>query len=388
MILIQNIDVYAPEPLGKKDVFIAGGRIEYAGEEFQAPPEICTIIDGSGKILIPGLIDSHVHVTGGGGEGGMTTRADSLPFTALLKGGVTTVLGMLGTDGTTRSIEELLAKIKGINELGLTAFGLTGSYEYPPVTLTGSVQKDIVFLSEIIGAKTAVSDHRSSHLSNHELIRLASQVRTGGMIGGKAGALVVHLGTGKQGLTPVFDALEQSDLPVTVFRPTHLNRNAELLKSSREFLKRGGWVDYTCKISSDHPPAKVIRDLIKKHGKGGLDLSRVTVSSDGWGSYSSYDSDGAVTRIGLSSVSALLTELKDLVLTEKVPLDQALPFFTTNPAAAMGLPMKGSIRRGCDADLLLMNKSLEIETVIARGKILLDKGKPQIRIPFSDESRS
>ena len=98
----------------------------------------------------------------------------------------------LGTDSFTRSVENLVAKAKGLNEEGITTYCLTGAYEYPSPTLTGRVDKDIAYINEVIGCKLAISDHRSSHVTRQELLRLATQVRLGSLIGGKPGEMGIR----------------------------------------------------------------------------------------------------------------------------------------------------------------------------------------------------
>lgn len=73
---------------------------------------------------------------------------------------------------------------------------MPGPTDTPPPTITGSVKKDIVFVDEIIGVKLALSDHRAPNISTEELIRLASDVRTAGMVSGKPGIIVAHMGSG------------------------------------------------------------------------------------------------------------------------------------------------------------------------------------------------
>ena len=77
---------------------------------------------GEGLLLTPGFIDSHVHVLGGGGEGGFANRTPEATMEGLTKFGVTTVIGCLGTDGIGRDICALVAKTKGLNEQGMSAY--------------------------------------------------------------------------------------------------------------------------------------------------------------------------------------------------------------------------------------------------------------------------
>ena len=77
----------------------------------------------------------------------------------LTKFGVTTVVGCLGTDGIGRDMCALVAKTKGLNEQGMSAYCYTGSYQIPVHTLTDSIVKDIMMIQEIIGTgEIAISD--------------------------------------------------------------------------------------------------------------------------------------------------------------------------------------------------------------------------------------
>ncbi|HZK10329.1 MAG TPA: beta-aspartyl-peptidase [Clostridia bacterium] len=370
MILIKNIHVYAPEDLGIKDVFVSGEKITLIENEIPAFHKDIKVIDGKGKILIPGLIDNHVHITGGGGEGSFKSRVPEITLSKLLKGGITTVVGLLGTDGSTRNIENLVAKAKALKEEGLSAYVHTGSYAYPPISLTGSPGKDILFVEEVLGVKIALSDHRSSSITNNELARLASEVRVAGMLSAKPGIVVVHMGEGKRGLEPILEILDSTDLPIKTFRPTHVNRNPQLLKQALAFAKKGGNIDLTCGEKNELSTASVLRQAEKLM----VPRENITLSSDGYGSFSDYDQFGNLSHIGVASVSILFKELRDLVLVEGFDLERALIFFTSNVAKALHLyPDKGCIKENSHADLLILDKDLALSSLIARGRLLLHK---------------
>ena len=372
MLLVKNAEVYAPVFLGKKDVLIAGGKIEHIADEIEVPKVPCEVIDAANLKLIPGLIDQHVHVTGGGGEGGFKTRTPEVNLSELIKGGITTVVGLLGTDGITRSIENLYAKIMALNEEGITAYMLTGAYDYPSPTLTGEVDKDIVLIEKVLGVKLAISDHRAPNVALRQLIQLASKVRVAGMLGGKPGMVTLHMGDAKSGLKPVFDSLENAAIPVTVFRPTHVNRNPQLLEEAYQYVEKGGFIDLTCGMTGQNSPA----DCIREAGKRNLPVNHITISSDGQGSWSNYDEQGTLLEIGVSSVESIYNEFKKMVQNYDMKIEEALPFVTENVADALGLKgEKGCIKEGADADLLLLDENLGIHTVIAKGKVLLAKGE-------------
>lgn len=376
MILIKSIEVYSPKNIGIKDVLVANGKIALIEENIQIFSDKIKIIDGAGKKLIPGLIDNHVHITGGGGEGSFKTRVPEITLSKLVEGGITTVIGLLGTDSTTRNVENLIAKAKALKEEGISVYVHTGSYGYPSITLTGSVKKDITFLDEVIGVKISLSDHRSPSLSKEELSRLASDARVAGMLSGKAGIVVVHMGSGKKGLGLINEILDETDIPIRTMRPTHVNRKDELLMESFEYAKKGGIIDLTCGIYRDLAPGNVVL----KAEKLGVPLENITISSDGYGSWSKYDEFGTIEEIGVSSVSSLYIELKTMVLDLNFDLEKALGFFTSNVSKALNLyPKKGIISEKSDADLLIIDDDLNLLYVIANGKLMLNEGNLTVK---------
>ena len=229
--LIKNADVYAPEHLGLKDLLLEGGKIALIAPRGAVPESFPTlrVFDAQAQVLAPGFIDLHVHVTGGGGEDGFSSRSPESRLTDFSTAGVTTLVGLLGTDGVARSLEALYAKVCALTEEGVDCRMLTGAYGYPSPTLCGSVERDLVLIDRVIGAKIALSDHRSSEITYEELLRLATAVRRGGMLGGKAGLLTLHMGDGREGLSKLFRAAKESEVPLNSFLPTHVSRNGNLL---------------------------------------------------------------------------------------------------------------------------------------------------------------
>ena len=372
MLLIKNAEIYTPAYIGKKDVLLAGGKIEFIANEIKEPEMPCEVIDANGLKLIPGLIDQHVHITGGGGEGSFHTRTPEIELSELIKAGITTVVGLLGTDGVTRTVENLYAKTMALNEESVTAYMLTGAYDYPSPTITGEPDKDIVFLEKVLGVKLAISDHRAPNVTVDELIKLASKTRVAGMMSGKPGMVVLHMGSGKGGLEPVFEALEKTNIPIGIFRPTHVGRSKTLIEEGYKLLEMGGYIDLTCGSRKSGGPTKHVLEAMKRK----LPLEHITISTDGHGSWSRYDKFGKLLQIGVSSTESLMKELKYMVTEGKVSLEKALPFFTTNVAGGLGLSdKKGCVQMNADADMILLNDNLEVDTVIAKGNILMQNEK-------------
>ncbi len=385
--IIKNIKVYAPEYMGVQDVLLVNDKIAAVGNdiraEFNAPVEVIEI-DGSGKILVPGFIDSHVHLLGGGGEGGFATRTPEATLTGLTTAGVTTVVGCLGTDGVARDMSALLAKARGLQEEGVTTYIYTGSYRIPVKTITGDIMKDIMSVDKIVGiGEIAVSDHRSSQPTFEEFCRAISEARVGGMLSGKAGIINIHLGDGKRKLELLQRAVDETEIPITQFLPTHINRNEELFKDCIEFAKRGGFVDFT---GSEDPEFWEKQDGEVRFSKGlrrllesGVSQDNFTLSSDAQGSLPIFNEKKEFVGIGVGKSTCLLKSIKDAVFTENLPLETVIRAVTSNPAKVLKLKNKGKIQRDMDADLCLLDEStLDIDTVIAKGRIMVQNKQPVV----------
>jgi beta-aspartyl-dipeptidase (metallo-type) len=388
MLLLQNADVLAPEPLGRQDLLVGGGRILWMGPAGSRPaigPTLeADVLDLAGARLVPGLVDGHVHVTGGGGEAGFRTRVPPVPLTRFTKGGVTSVVGLLGTDDVTRTPGELLATVYALREQGLSAWGYTGGYHLPPATLTGTVRGDLVYLEPILGiGEVAISDHRSSQPTADELLRLAADAHVAGLMTGKAGILHLHLGDGPRGLEPVRHALETSELPPRVFHPTHVNRRRALFDEALALARHGSTIDVTAFPVEDGEDAWSAADAIVRYFESGAPSERLTVSSDAGGCLPCFDGDGRVCRMDVGSAGALMATVREL-LARGLPLERVLPPFTSNPARLLRLAGKGRIATGADADLVALDGDGQVQTVLARGVLHVADGHAVRRGTFED----
>ncbi|WP_217317791.1 beta-aspartyl-peptidase [Rhodanobacter sp. C03] len=374
--LLRNAQVHAPEPLGQQHLLLGGGRILWMGAALSELPATLAVetIDLQGRRLIPGLIDAHVHVTGGGGEAGFRTRVPPLGVSRFTRAGITTVIGLLGTDDVARGPRDLLATVYALREEGLSALAFTGGYHVPPRTLTGSVRGDLVLIEALIGiGEVAISDHRSSQPTLDELLRLAADAHVAGLMTGKAGVLHLHLGDGPRGLELVRRALAQSELPPRVFHPTHVNRRKALFDEALELAAHGCTIDLTAFPVEEGEDAWSAADGLIRFLDSPAPAERITVSSDAGGCLPVFDGDGHVCRMGVGESGALLETLNE-VLARGVPLERALPAFTSNPARLLRLAAKGQIRVGADADLVALDATGAAHDVIAGGVVHVRDG--------------
>ena len=377
MILLQRCDIYAPEPLGRRDLLCAGGTIVAMEQEIPVPAGLpVTVIDAAGLRLIPGLIDPHAHIAGAGGEGGPATRTLELQLGQFLQAGITTVIGCLGTDGFTRNVEAVLMKAKALKAEGISCWIYTGAYQVPTPTLLGDVGRDIALIEEVIGAgEISISDHRSSFPTVEELIRLAGHARVGGMLAGKAGIVNIHMGDARQPFAPLEEVVRRSEISHRQFLPTHCNRNDYIFEDAKTYGKEG-YVDITTSSYPYFPeyeikPAKTISLLTE----AGVPIEHITFSSDGGGSLPHFDSKGNLVKLVQGEPRSLLTEIIDAVQEEGVPLEQALQVATANPATILRLPGKGRIAVGMDADAVLLDNENTLHTMVARGALMIRDGE-------------
>ena len=382
--IIRNAKVYQPEYAGRKDILILNGKIAAVGENLTADFGGCIEvreIQGEGMAAVPGFIDSHEHILGGGGEGGFHTRTPEASLKDLTMNGITTVVGCIGTDGIGRDMTALLAKAHGLENEGISTYAYTGSYQVPVRTLTDSILKDIMMLDKVIGVgEVAISDHRSSQPTFQEFARIAADARVAGMLSGKAGIINVHLGDSPRKLDLIQKVVHDTEIPASQFLPTHVNRNAALFDDCLQFAKEGGTIDFTGNEDIDYweticdevRVCKGIRRLLDM----GISSDRFTISSDGQGSMPVFNAKGEFQGIGIGKASCLLKEVRECVQKEDIPLETAVKGITSNPASVLKLSGKGHIKPGYDADICLLKEdALTLDTVIAKGQVMVQDGK-------------
>lgn len=384
LLLLRNADVYAPEALGRRHLLLGGGKLLWMGADEPALPTAleAEVVDLDGARLVPGFIDGHVHVSGGGGEAGFATRVPAPLLSRYTMAGVTTVIGLLGTDDASRNTAELLSHVYALREQGLSAWGYCGGYHVPPTTLTGSVRGDIALVEPLIGiGELAISDHRSSQPTLDELLRLASEAHVAGLMSGKAGIVHLHLGDGGSGLDLVRQALDTSELPARVFQPTHVNRRKALFEEALALAKRGCHVDITAFPVEEGEDAWPADEALVRYLDSGAPPERVSISSDAGGCLPCFDGDGRVCGMDVGHSGAMTDTLKAL-LARGLPLERALPAFTSNPAALLRLAGKGQIAVGADADLVVLDAQANVRDVWAGGVAHVRAGQPVRRGMF------
>ena len=370
--LIEGAEIFSPTHLGQQDLLVADGRIAWMGKGLTVPANWpLHRVDGRGRYLVPGLVDPLAHITGGGGEGGFAFRTPELAASESLKAGVTTLVAALGTDSLTRTPAQVLGKVREFRAAGVSAFMYTGSYHLPVKTLTGTVESDIILIPEVLGVgEVAISDHRSSAPTHHELARLASEARVAGLLAGKSGVSFFHIGDGKGALAPLRALRDETDIPLRQLYPTHCNRNPWLFAEAIEWGKAGGWVDLTTSSFPDllEDGERLAADAFLELLAANVPAERITFSSDANASLPRFDGEGRLIEMRCGQIASLWQQCVRATRLG-VSLERALAAVTSNPAQALGLGSKGRIGVGQDADLLLVHdRTFAIERVMSGGQ--------------------
>lgn len=372
--LLRVGSIYAPELLETNDILFTDGRIAALGRDIEIPAGWpIRVVEARHLTAVPAFIDQHVHVTGGGGEGGCATRCPEITVHEIASMGIGTVVGVLGTDSISRSPADLLAKVRGLKAEGISAYMYTGAYRVPPPTLTGDIQRDLAWIPEVIGlGEIAISDHRSSQPRQDEIERLVSDTRVGAMLAGKRGICHFHLGDGKRGLEPLRRLLTDTEIPADQVIPTHVNRHPALLEEAAAYaLAFNACVD----VTAFEEPGDGLSgfDAVSLLLERGVPSERITMSSDCNGSLPEFDTQGTYLGMKVARNTTLIADWQRLVREGVLPLESALGLISTSVARVLGLhAQKGRLAIGFDADVTLLDNELQPQQTFVAGKCIYD----------------
>ena len=369
--LIKNANLYTPDPIGINDILLSGEKIIHIDKKIELNGVPYQVIDADGKHVVPGFIDQHVHITGGGGQQGYASLVPEVTMSELVSCGVTTVLGMHGTDGFVKDLGTLYGKTKALDDDGLTAYMLTSYYGLPSKTLMGSVADDLIFIDKVIGCKLAMSDDRSSFPTELEILRLINQVRLGGFTSGKGGILHIHLGALPEGIEILLNIAQRYPTLISYLSPTHLIRTEALFEQAVALGKLGGMIDFSTGGTKFDTPHRCVMKALE----AGVPIDRITFSSDGHGGVRRVNPTTGEVTYRPAPLHLNFQEVVALVKEEGLPLEQAVKLITANPARNLKLLHKGIIEVGADADFCFLSKDLELTDVIARGKQVMKEGQ-------------
>mgnify|MGYP003633744427 CR=1 FL=1 len=361
--------MYAPQALGQKDLLIGGGKILAIEDQIDSNKAF-TVWDAQGKTMTPGLVDQHIHIIGAGGKHGFSSMTPEISMTDLISCGSTTVVGLLGTDGSTRGIKTLYAKAKSLEMEGVTAYMYTGYFGLEPMHITSNVQDEMIFIDKVLGCKIAISDVRSSYPTDLELLHLLRQVRVGGMIAKKKGILHIHLGALNSKIDTLLRIVKDHEFPIENISPTHMARTKDLIDQGIVFAKMGGMIDISTGGTNYIEPYKAIQYALDQ----GAGIDYLTFSSDGNAGLDKKDANGKLIGFKRASFQLNLEQAVKLI-QDGLSTSDAFKIVSSNPAKNLGLSQKGEIEIGRDADFCFFDESFQLTEVFSGGKQMMDEGK-------------
>ncbi|HSR11352.1 MAG TPA: amidohydrolase family protein, partial [Thermodesulfobacteriota bacterium] len=360
--LIRNGHVYSPDDLGRKDILVCNHTIVCVEDRTQGSlPAPVEVYDAAGKTVLPGIIDPHVHFIGGGGSWGVNSRVKDICIEQIIEAGVTTAVGCLGFDRISRTLEALLFKTRGLEEWGMTAFMMTGSYSLPSLTISGSVEKDLSLIDKVIGVKLALGEPLANSPDVRDIRDLLTECLRGGHLGGKPGFLQIHMGIrGKDWKQPVMEALQEMKIPLSKVVFTHVNRSPDTLEEFTDYVRAGGAIDLTASYTpAERPGSLTVVESLRKLIAAGIPLDRVTMSSD-----SNATRMLPEKKIKYLPIQTIFQVTSDLWQSGDMPRAEVARFVTENPARSLGLEgTKGRLEPGKDADLIIVTENFELDAV-------------------------
>jgi beta-aspartyl-dipeptidase (metallo-type) len=288
-----------------------------------------------------------------------------------------------------RNIPTLLARAAALDAEGITALCYTGGWKYPVPTLTGDPQADVAYVPRVVGVKVPISEAMAPVRPLDELCRLAHEAFTGGLLAGKRSVLHTHIGDHPEGLTQLQDVQRRSGIPPDRLVATHVNRNPELWQQAMVYARGGGSIDLTGMQRPDcgYPNGLAPADAIQEALATGVPAERITLSSDGGAAYPRLDAEGAVLEMYTAGPESLLRTVRELV-DQGLTWEQAVRFCSAHVADLLGLLRKGYVRPGRDADLLILTAAGQLDTVLAKGRIMVRAGQAAVQGSFGTKGES
>lgn len=351
-------------------MLLCGEKLVAIGEHLNVTGTQTQEIDAQGLNCMPGLIDQHVHIIGGGGQTGYFSLAPEISLSTLIKCGTTTVVGLLGTDGFVKTLPQLYAKTKALCQDGISAYMLTGFYGLPTPTITSSIAEDMIYLDKCIGCKIAMSDDRSSHPTKLELLRIIQQVRLGGFTSAKGGVMHVHLGALPSKIDLLLEIAKEFPSLISYISPTHMGRTHDLFLQAIEFAKLGGMVDISTGGTKYTDPHLTVMEGLER----GININQMTFSSDGNAGVRRKNSETGEDTYKKAPLHKNLEQVVALIKEDGMSPSEAFKLITVNPAKNMKLKSKGRIAEELDADFTLFDDQWQLQEVWARGTRMMHEG--------------
>jgi N-acetylglucosamine-6-phosphate deacetylase len=363
--LIKNCDIHTPLRVIKNgSILIQGKKIAKVGQVDDSKiPQETQIFDFKQKLAVPGFIDIHLH--GGGGVDFLDSSPDSIvkALKIHLKNGTTSLLPSIMTTSHKHALDTIRAFIdikRSIPDIpDIIGLNLEGPYI--------SMEKS--------GA------HRTQYIRKPSLIEVQEYIKAS-----EGNIRIMTVAPEIEGMSDIIHFLSKQNV---ILSAGHTNANYEqtqqavnsgvrlathLFNAMRGIAHREPGAAGALLLNDDvyteavadgihlHPSILELIARVKPIEK----IILVTDASKYYGisQEASYTRDGKL----LGSTTALSLALKNMTQFTGIPFDKILRMVTINPAKLLRVEsQKGSIKRGCDADIIILDKEMNLSDVFSRG---------------------
>jgi beta-aspartyl-dipeptidase (metallo-type) len=149
-----------------------------------------------------------------------------------------------------------------------------------------------------------------------------------------------------------------------------------LLYQGTKYLKAGGYLDLTSGIfKTDFDPIPIDASYAFKYLlENNCPVDHITMSSDSNGSMPVFNENGMLKRLDVGSIESNIVEFRKMVKECNIPIEKALCPLTKNPASILKLNYLGTLETSNQADLLILDKNLNLDYVICKEKTVVQHG--------------
>ena len=374
--VITNALVYTGHRFVPREVYVEEGRVAQLAEKVNAPAG-CPRLDLDGKRLVPGFIDIHTH-----GAAGVDVNAATA---AQLNGTIGHFFASQGTTGwlcsvltdtpeqTLWCLDQAKAAMKEAGDwaqlLGVHLEGPFLASQYKGAMPEHLLQKGS---AELFAKYEAAGEGAIKYMTVSPEVEgvpamvrdIAARVKVAiGHSGAEYDTAMECIANGAVSATHTFNAMRlfHQHQPAIMGAVLESDVYCEAIcdgrhlhpASVRLLLKCKGW-DRVVAVT-DSIMAAGLPD-----GNYKLGVNDVVVE----------DGDAKLASDGTRAGSTLTTgqALKNLVKFTGEGPEKVLPLLTENPADLLGLPRKGRIAPGCDADLVVLGGDLTVLRTIVGGR--------------------
>ena len=343
-LLIKNGKIYQNGTLARKNIFIKKDKIvKITSRELKSDK----VIDAKNKIIIPGLIDGHVHFR----EPGLTHKEDFLTGSmAAAAGGITTILDMPNTIPPTTNLQRLEEKRK-LARKSIVNYGFhfgSANDNIAEIEKVKGVASVKIYMDHTTG-DLKLDDHNALkkifssnktitvHGENENILKALEFIQHGGShvhfchVSSKE---ELHYAKGKKIKNPVSVEVCPHHLFLTAKDLNELGNLGEMkpglkTKDDQKALWEGIHNGKVNTIATDHAP------------------------------HTKEEKMQANYPYGVPGCETMLPLLLDSVNNQKITLKKIIELCCENPAKIFKIKNKGFIKEGFDADLAIIDLNLE-----------------------------